>query len=244
MKKFVEICEEIKKEIAKKSTKAADAQGLALEELRQVLRAYHNGEATEEEKQAAKEKEQRAAQAMQREEEKNEAHKLAAAIMRDNAKQAFFADYIGIICEIWNKYAGKPHGEKTADKIRSELRAATGQGVYICNEYKRIKISIYTAQGVPVPNFEIGESDPRKEPQAIDENNKILKIDPESFRVWYCGDYVENIPEHIKALKKAHKAARDAYEKAQELVSAYNKLTRGEIKRENIREGVSHCVMI
>lgn len=240
MKKFVEICEDIRKERTKKSTKADEAHTLALEEFRQLLRAYHKGEATEEEKQAAKEKERKASEALQREEERNQNHKLTAAIMLDNAKQAFFADYIGIICAIWNKYAGKPHGEKTAAKIREEMRYATGQGVYIGNRYNSVYISIYTANGVPVPNFDIYGNNA----VALDENNKILPLDPSALRVFCCGEYVENIPEHIKKLRKAHKEAREAYEKAQNAVSSYNALTRGEIRSENIRDGVRQFIII
>ena len=244
MKKFIEICEEIKKESAKKSTKADEAHSVALDNLREVLRAFHAGEATEAEKEAAKEAERKAADAYAREEERNTDHRLTAAILRDNAKQAFFADYICKICEIWNKYEGKSHGEKTADKIRAELRALTGQGVYIGNQYGNAKIGIYTAQGVPVPSFDIVAKGGADAMKATDENNKILRLCADNLRVGYCGEYVHNIPEHIKKMKKAHAEARKAYEKAQELVSAYNKLTRGEIKRENIREGVRHCVMI
>lgn len=46
----------------------------------------------------------------------NEDLKIALEILKDNAANAFFAESIGTICTIWNKYAGKPHGEKTAEK--------------------------------------------------------------------------------------------------------------------------------
>jgi hypothetical protein len=238
MKKFIEICEEIKKEKrAATAHTANDEYDRIFDDLRDVLARFHAGTATEEEKATAREKERAALDAYKREEERNTAHKLRAEILKENAKQAFFAEYIGKICEIWNRYEGKPYGEKTADKIRAELNALTGQYISIYNKWGSLTITIATARDVPIDNFEIGARNGSDKISATDESNKILKIDPNALRVWYCSEYVTDINAHIKALKKAHENARKAYEKAQDAFSEYNKLTRGNIERADIHHG-------
>lgn len=235
MATFEAVCAEIKAERNRaKKCEASTAYDLARDEF---LAVYHSDEATEAEKATAKAKKEKAREAYNREQDLNVAHQLRAEILTDNAKQAFFAQYIGDICAIWNKYEGKPHGEKTADKIRAELKALTGQNIYIGNKYSdSVSISIYTARGVGIDNFEIGTASGCTA-RATDENNKILKIDPDAFRVWYCSEYVYNIGAHIKALKKARDEAQKAIEKAREAFGRYNDLTRGKIQRADIYRG-------
>ena len=241
MEKYAKILEDIKRHQASEKTAATDHLCDIHYDLREVLRRYHAGEATEAEREAARAAELKARAAAKREQDRNEAHKLAAEILKDNAAQAFYAENIGKICEIWNSYAGKPHGEKTADKIRADLKAATGYYMSIGNRYSRASIYICTERD-PVENIEIGTAG-ASELRAIDENNKILKLDPAALRVYYCGDYVNDINAHIKELRKAHDNARRAYEKAQEAISAYNTLTRGNIRHENIHEGVKKWII-
>ena len=237
MATFEEINAQIRAEL-NQATKhaAADAYDITADAYRDTLRAFHQGNATEDEKNTAKERERVAIEALKREQESNANHKMRAEILKENAMQAFFAQYIAKICEIWNAYAGKPHGEKTADKIRAELNALTGQNIYIGNKYAHASISIYTARGVSVDNFEIGAKS-GSEARALDENNRILKIDPDALTVYYCGEYVYNIGAHIKALKKAHEDAKKAMEKAREAFNKYNELTRGNMNRASTRDG-------
>lgn len=44
----------------------------------------------------------------------NEDLQMTVEVLKDNAAQAFFAENIDDICAVWNKYNGKPLGEKTA----------------------------------------------------------------------------------------------------------------------------------
>lgn len=244
MEEFVKICEEIKRERAKaeKATNgdAFQRYDIATDALADILAAYRRGEATEAERDSAREEKRAALEAYKREQETATRCHLRAEILKDNAKQAFFNDYIGKICEIWNAYEGKPHGEKTAAKIRDELRAATGQYISIFNKWDQLNISVCTAPGVPVDNFEIGTAGGAGSPKqrATDENNKILAINADALRVYYCAPYVDDINAHIKKLYKAHEAAAAAYEKAREAFAAYNELTRGNIERADIYHGI------
>lgn len=240
MKKFTELLKDIEK--ARKAI--TDTAKTEKEFERAVTReAYHNG--TPEELEAAKAKYKEAEARYLEELRNNETQKLKIQILADNAKQAFFAENIGKICDIWNSYEGKAHGEKTAAKIRDELKAATGLYIFIGNKWEDANIKIYSGYSNNMP-FSYMEVIPiwngAKNP-AIDNNNKIVPLSPDALRVYNCGEYVENIGAHIKALRAAHKAAQKAEEAYKNAVSKYNELTRGNIHHINSREGVNNWII-
>lgn len=235
MTKYSEILKEIKRTResitdTKKSEKELDR--IAMQE------AYKSGSADE--IATAKAKYHEAKARYIKELEKNDTAKLKIEVLKANAAQALLAETIGTICGIWNKYEGKPHGEKTAEKIRSELKAATGYYISIGNKFRDANIQIYFNYNDLAPFRDLafcpiwnGQDQP-----ALDKNNKILELNPDNFRVYCCGDYVEDVNAHIKALKKAHKAAMAAEKALENAVSAYNSLTRGNIQHASTREGV------
>lgn len=239
MKTYNEILKEIEKtRAAKKDTAQSEEEITRLA----FLEARKNASAEEIENAHAAYK---TATAKYEEETKhNETLKLKFEILKDNAAQALLNEIITPICDIWNKYEGKPHGEKTAAKIREELKTATGYRVYISNKYDDARISIYFdyATRAPFGSLELypkwtGE----KQPALID--NKIVKIAAENMRVYCCGEYVENVNAHIKELKKAHAAAMEAEKALEKAIEKYNNLTRGNIQRANSREGVKHYLV-
>lgn len=234
MKKYAEILKEITKTKASITDTAKNEKEL---ERLAAREAYASG--TDEEKEKARAKYKEAEARYIKELEKNETAKLKIEVLKDNAKQAFFYENINIICDIWNKYEGKPHGEKTADKIRAELKSAVGHYISIRNKWDDacIYISFAYDSGAPFCDIEFHPAwNGNKYPALTD--NKIIKLSPERFRVYCCGEYVENVNAHIKALKKAHKTAKDAEKALEEAVSAYNTLTRGSIQHASAREGV------
>ena len=240
MKKYTEILNEIKKtrvSISDIAKTEKESNHLSVKE------AYTSGD--ENAIEAAKTKYKEAETRYIKELEKNENAKIKIEILKSNAAQALFSENINIICDIWNKYEGKPHGEKTAAKIRDELKNATGYYISISNKWDDacIYVSFAYNTNAPFNNLEFhpmwnGEKQP-----AIDNNNKIIKLNPNNFNVYCYGEYVENIAAHITALKKAHKAAKDAEIALENAIKTYNKLTRGNIQRANAREGVKNWLI-
>jgi hypothetical protein len=234
MKKYTEILAEVKKAraaIRDTAKEEKEIERLSLVEVRKT--------GTDAEFEEAKSKFDEAMKKYQKECENNETQKIKIEILKDNAAQALFAENINQICDIWNKYEGKPHGEKTSQKIRDEIKNATGLRVYIGNRYDDANIKIYFDynSGAPFSDLEFvpiwnGE----KQPALID--NKIVKINPDKMRVYCCGEYVENVNAHIKQLKKAHAAAMETEKALEDAVSKYNNLTRGKINHASQREGV------
>lgn len=172
----------------------------------------------------------------------NEDLKMVLEILKDNAEQAFFAESINTICNIWNKYAGKPHGEKTADKIRNELFSALGVRVWIGNKYEDAWITCYFQHGSNAPFNSIEFSSIRANGERIPAliGNKIQPITPEMFRVYCCGGYVDDPEKQVRAIREAHTKAVEAEKALQDAVSEYNNLTRGNIARASVREGIKN----
>lgn len=242
MKKYLEIIEEIKKARADIIDTAKTEKELSYEIVRS---AYRSGDIEKAEKE--KEKYKALEQQYIKETENNNDIKIKIEILKNNAAQAFFAENIGNICSVWNKYAGKPHGEKTAEKIRDELKKTIGEYVSIGNQYGEASITIYFGYcgdySAPFSKLEFypiwsGEKYP-----ALTADNKIIELNPEKFRISNCGEYVENVDEHIKALKETHKAAQAAEKAFADSVNAYNNLTRGNIARASTREGVKNWLI-
>lgn len=233
MKKYTEILNEIKKaRAAIKDTAQTE------KELTRVLliETRKNGSPADFEK--ARAEYDAAAAQYKKECEHNETLKLKIEILKENAAQALFAENIHTICDIWNKYENKPHGEKTAQKIRDEIKAATGLRVYISNKYDDASIKIYFDYNSPLRDLEFVPIWNGSKQPALSSENKVLQINAENMRVYCCGAYVENVNAHIKALRKAHAAALEAEKALENAVSAYNKLTRGGIQRASQRDGV------
>lgn len=232
MKKYTDILKDITK------AKAAIKDTAKVEkELTRVLLAESHKNGNEDERTKAREIYHAAMEKYEAERAHNETQALKIEILKENAAQALFSENIETICNIWNKYENKPHGEKTAQKIREELKAATGLRVYIGNKYDDACIKIYLDYVSPLNDLEfVPIWNGSKQPALID--NKIVKITAENMRVYCCGEYVENVNAHIKALRKAHAAALAAEKALEDAASAYNKLTRGKIQRASAREGV------
>jgi len=174
----------------------------------------------------------------------NEDLKIAIEILKDNAANAFFAESIGTICTIWNKYAGKPHGEKTAEKIRKELFDALGVRVYITNKYDDACITCYDlGRNAPFRQLEFYASRKAGENVPALVGNKVQALNPDCFRLYCCGGYVDDVPAQVEAIRAAHEKAREAESAFSAAVSAYNNLTRGNIVRASTREGVKSWII-
>lgn len=235
--------EQIKKEIEKATASIIDTAKTEKQLNHEIFKeAYRNG--SPEEVEAARKAYKEAEASYIKECEHNNDIQIKMEILKDNARQALFNEVIGTICDIWNKYEGKPHGEKTAQKIKEEIKSAIGYYTYIANKYDDAHIQIYFRyeDKAPFNTLEIMPIWNGKKQPALS-NNKIVKLNPENMKVYCCGEYVENVNAHIKALKKAHAAAKASEKAFEEAVSYYNKLTRGNIQHANTREGVKNYIV-
>lgn len=238
MKKYTEILEEIKtarecitdtaraeKEIERAAFKESAANGSA-EEIEKARAAFNA-----------------ACERLKEETNRNNDIEIKIQILKENAKQALFAENINAICDIWNKYENKPHGEKTAKKIRDEIKEKTGLFVIIGNKWDDAHITIYPTAGTNRDEITIAPRWNGEKQPALTQENKIKKLHPENLRVCYCAEYVDDVNAHIKALKEAHAAALDALETYRAAIDKYNSLTRGNMARASDREGVKQYII-
>lgn len=238
MKKYLEIMEEIKTARA-----AITDTAKAEKEIERAAFLETARDGSPEEKEKARAAFRAACDRLTEETNRNNDIKIKIEILKENAKQALFSETISTICEIWNKYENKPHGEKTAQKIRDEIKTATGCRVYIGNKYDDAHITIYHGESLHADEITICPIRNGNEKQPALINNKIVKLYPENMHVCYCGAYVENVPEQMNALKEAHAAAIAALEEYRAAIDKYNSLTRGNMARASDREGVEHYII-
>lgn len=237
MKKYVETLEEIKTARA-----AITDTAKAEKEIERAAFMEVSRDGSPEEKEKARAAFRAACDRLKEETARNDDIKIKIEILKENAKQALFSETIGTICEIWNKYENKPHGEKTAQRIRDEIKNATGHGVYICNKWDDANITIRPGAGMHADEITISPIwNGEKQPALI--NNKIVKISAENMRVCYCGEYVENAADHVNEIKAAHADALKALEEYRAAIDKYNSLTRGNMARASDREGVKHYII-
>lgn len=176
--------------------------------------------------------------------QQNEDLEMTVEVLKDNAAHAFFNESIGTICGIWTKYAGKPRGEKTADKIQKEMLNALGVRVWIGNDYGNAKITCYfdRESKAPFQSLEFGTINGEKIPALVD--NKVQPLSADMFRVYNCGAYVDDVAAHVQSLREAHEKALEAEAALTNAVSAYNGLTRGRIAQASTRGGVNRRFII
>lgn len=174
--------------------------------------------------------------------ENNKLIKIKLNLLKCNLYNAIFIENMPIICEIWNKYEGKPYGQRTQEKIRDEIYEKTNLRVYICNEWSRAKITIYiNANNCNwVDNIEAGgKTDDIK---ALDGFNKILKLNSEDFKIWYIGEFVENVEEQAKKIVEEHKKLLELQKQYENEIEKYNKLVRCNINRQDKYHGIKNII--
>lgn len=239
MKKFVDILADIAAAKARITDTAEAEKNLDREIMREVWKT-----GTDEEKIAARDKYKAAEARYNAEKEENTRFQVLIQVLRDNAAQAYFAENIGAICEIWNRYAGKPHGEKTAAKIQNEIHQAINTRCWIRNHYDTAEITVYFDYGTRYPFRELVFCpiwDGENKPALI--NNRVQPITADKMKVYCCGEYVEDPEAHTAAIYAAHAAALEAEKALSEAVSNYNRLCRGTMSHASTREGVKKWII-
>lgn len=238
MKDYGEILKELERAKARAEKAKTTCEQIG-DELSAHFDKIRNGGGRFAASEAWKEERARIDERLKAEAEKETRARIEAAILKDNAAQALFAENIGKICEIWNSYAGKQYGEKTRDKIRAEIESATGLRVWF-KAYPYAEISINTTErGSLFWNYCDTLNAWNKDGETLlNSDNRIQAITADLFRLSRVGEYVDDVKKHAAAIIKAHAAAAKAEQEFKNACSAYNDLTRGNMQRANTREGV------
>ena len=136
---------------------------------------------------------------------------IAEKLLINNAKIALFTEIMPIALEIFNKYSGKPYGEKTEEKISKEIRQITGCVAYIGKSYSQYKYVLTNSTF----SIECGTKYINGEQKPLLINNKIQAVNIDEIELFYINNtYFNDINSTIADLKRIYTLA---YEKQQEL---------------------------
>lgn len=169
------------------------------------------------------------------------------AILKDNARRAFVMELLPVALDELRKYAGKPAGDKTRDKIYSAFHARTGHKFYISrNSYTTILTFVcLNAQGYSGTGIFNYKDTDAETVWAGGTSKTVLtaenKIDPdalevENFRIVFCNEYDETPRTTARAIIKANAALNAAREKYEGECSKYNSLIPSKMKQASAHE--------
>lgn len=158
--------------------------------------------------------------------------RIALAILKDNAKAAFFEEFLPVFTDIMQPYNGKKYGEKTREKIREAAHAA-GIGFYFDNRSGAATTIVaypLSADGYRHgSDFDIRINSNYNTPFITEENKITTGENGAYIREKYTDNPKARAAEILKAFEKAKKAAAAA-EKAQ---SEYNAIIPAAMKNIN-----------
>lgn len=154
--------------------------------------------------------------------EKRQAQKIGA-ILRNNYRVKRWEELAPIVAEILEKYAGKPYGEKIAEKMRSELYARARAYFYINRENAWVlEVIEARADGCTDPNGERFTTWQNPAPYFLTDDNKINTPRAEKWHVERLKPYTENPAELIKTLDGLKARARKLAEELKTICCEYN----------------------
>lgn len=160
------------------------------------------------------------------EKEQHHAEKIRA-ILLNNLKYAKWQRLAPILAEILQKYAGKPYGEKTAEKMRAEMFARCQHYFYIdrANPYRVIIREInrdgYATHAAP---FEIWAAWADNSKNFLTDSNKINTPHADAWSVCGLKDYQQNPAETVATLDRLKAKAEQLAQELRETVRTYNSI--------------------
>lgn len=142
-------------------------------------------------------------------------------ILANNAKKAMFAEVAPVVTEVLNKYAGKSHGPKTAEKIQNEIEGKAGVYFYIGSSSQKIYVkdreNCFGVDIYPTNGFKI-----------LTDDNKICRLTLDSLKVYDADeDFVEDPRQQLEEIKAAKKAVLDKQIELDAAINAYNAVAVG-----------------
>lgn len=150
---------------------------------------------------------------------------LENKILKDNARRMLYAEVIEKILDIWNSYKGKPYGDKTKEKIRNQIKEATGCWAYFNSECLSLSVAHDIDNDLSMYfGYREGDIVTINGARFLDYNNKICEVKFKDTRLLYCNGYEPNpheLAERIYEKKKVLEAELVAY---QQKLSEFNKM--------------------
>lgn len=170
--------------------------------------------------------------------------RIAREIIKNNACIALYNEVMPIILGVLKAYEGKIHGEKTAAKIREELKEKANCFVFISTHEMNIS-DIRPSDGVQSLVYRITvdagcNTETGKRNCILTNENKIKVLPIESFKLCYISQtYIEDISSTIVRLKNLRTEAYQQQRKLAEICNKYNSIAVGDLEQLNIYKYIS-----
>lgn len=157
---------------------------------------------------------------------------ITIKILNSNAKIALFNEVMPQALEVLAKYKNKPYGPKAEQKIKDEIKEKTNCSFYINERYNSQEYHIIPLEfSGNTYNIECGPKFENGEQKKLLINNKIQVVEFEELSLYYTSkEYIENIPQRIKQLKKLYKKAVEKQKELDTVCGEFNSLAVGNIK--------------
>lgn len=156
------------------------------------------------------------------------------ALLKSNAKLALMNDILDVVVSTFNKFSGKPYGEKTKEKISNEVKEKVNCGAYI----SRNTIYVYTLDYVGREyDLEIGMKDYNNK-LLID--NKIQKFTRNDLKLYNGNNNcIDNVDMEVKYIRDAQAKIIEKEQELKKMCEEYNKHTVNGIESIIIRSNAS-----
>ena len=156
------------------------------------------------------------------------------ALLKSNAKLALMNDILDVVVSTFNKFSGKPYGEKTKEKISNEVKEKVNCGAYI----SRNTIYVYTLDYVGREyDLEIGMKDYNNK-LLID--NKIQKFTRDDLKLYNGNNnYIDNVDAEVKYIRDAQAKIIEKEQELKKMCEEYNQHTVNGIESIIIRSNAS-----
>lgn len=178
------------------------------------------------------------------------AAKLRAAILRDNARRAFFEEITPAAVEVFKKYERKQYGEKTRRRISDEIHEKTGFFCYISDNGNHSKMQFASGdyrQPWKYDEMELtfyhGRSNDDGPRALLTADNRINMNSADALRPYSLPEYVEDPDAQAEKIRAAHEKALEAWEAWSAAASAYNSLIPNGAHQIDDRAGKPYPIM-
>lgn len=152
-------------------------------------------------------------------------------LLEHNAVISYYHEAVPVIVDVFSKYAGKPYGTKTREKIAAEIKDRIGGRAWIDREYSS-SYEIELPGGRYTNMLTIGTRVIDGTRPELITDNKINSVPAEELELWFHSDeYIDDIPGHINELETAHAAMAQAFDLYEQAREYYNNLTVDGISR-------------
>lgn len=160
--------------------------------------------------------------------------KVKIALLKNNAKFALMNDVVDVVVDAFNKFSGKPYGEKTKEKISNEVKEKVNCGAYIYNNIIHVYMINYIGREY---DLEIGM---KNYSNKFLINNKLQKFTINDLKLYNgSSNYIENVDTEVKYIRDTQTKIIEKEQELEKMCEEYNKHTMNGINSIIIRSNAS-----